>query len=67
MPRRKVAAFLLTPVPCWRGLITAEGLAIAFNASTGQYVVESLHRVYVNHLRVYSRTRVSEVVWLTFP
>jgi hypothetical protein len=62
------AGFASASVPCWRGLITAEGLlAIAFNASTGQYVVTSLHRVYVNHLRVYSRNCQSETVWLTFP
>jgi hypothetical protein len=53
--------------PCWRGLITAEGLARDFNASTGWYVVTSLHRVYVSGARVYSRNRQSETVWLTFP
>jgi hypothetical protein len=53
--------------PCWRGLITAEGLARWFNARTGWYVVESLHRVYVAGARTYTARRFSEQVWLTFP
>jgi hypothetical protein len=50
-----------------RGLITASGLAIDFNVPTGWYAVTSLHRVYVNGVRVYYSRRESQHVWLTFP
>ncbi len=52
---------------CWRGLITARGLARDINAATGWYRVESLHRVYVDGVRIYNRWRLSDNVWLTFP
>ena len=42
---------------CWRGLITARGLARDINAATGWYRVRSLHRVFVDDTLVYHRWR----------